>query len=510
MSLRSKMLERLPPYRERDQMIEPDQTTRDIVKEVINAHKEFAGHYDTIADLWMTGQLNKVPKKLFDFCSNSLTYVEEPKEDQTTRSPAGILEMRAVDCKHYSGFMAGVMDAINRTGEYYYDWYYRFASEDILQSSPHHVFIVLKTADEKEVWLDPVPNVGGYNARPFYFWKYDKKPKGMLRRLSGTGQRGFVSHTTVSRDSLPMVTTARAIGKVNHVQPLAGYRQAGQIGANQDAEKQLQDALKAYEMGLISSVANLVNKKQVDGNIDTIIKAAAASSVPGAAAALAFTSQLTNAVSNLFGGGSVLARVAQAASGGNVLTTPLRIFKAVFGGRNYYLDKYWLYNDYTWHVLGYSSGDSDHVTDDQVPIAGQWFITKLGVFISSRTILGALWDGEDNYMALHAGNPWITMDRVRVSLARQVMLRYGMNPHSPGVAGAWKNVQGVYDNQVTAAIEKARISDPNAATDSSGVINTGLTNTGVSNLWATMKANPVLSILIGGALAYGGYRLLKE
>jgi hypothetical protein len=416
-----------------------------------------------------------------------------------------------VDCKHYSGFIGGVLDAINRTGEYYYDWDYRFASESLIQPAPHHVFIVIKGSDGKEVWVDPVPGVGGYNTRPFYFWKYDKKPQGMaLERLSGTEHKGFHSHVTVSRDQLRALTTSPAIGRMGGIHPLAGYRSTAAIGANQDAEKQLQDALKAYENGLVSSVSNLSNKNQVDGNIDNIIKAAAASSVPGAAAALAFTSQLTNAVSNIFGGGSVLARVAQAASGSNVLTAPLNIVKALFGGRSYYLDKYYLFNDYTWHVLGYSSGSSDGVKDSDVPIAAQWFITKLGIFISSRTMLGALWDGEDIYMALHSGNPWITMDRVRVSLARQVMLRYMTTPHAPGTAGDWKNTVGVYDNAVTAAIAKARIQDPNAVTDSSGVVKTGLDNGTVSTLWNYVQANPVPSLLIGGALVYGAYQLLKD
>jgi hypothetical protein len=472
---RADMLKVLPPFRGLAEMIDPDQTTRDIVKEVLQAHKEFAPDYDKIAGMWMDGQLNKVPKRLFEFCDKQLHYDEESGDDQNTISPAGILEIRGVDCKHYSGFIAGVLDAINRTGEYYYDWSYRFASEDILKPSPHHVFIVITGADDQEVWIDPVPGVGGYDSRPLYFWKYDKKPKMALHRLSGTG-RGIVSHVVVSRDSLPAMTTARAIGKVSKISPYAGYQSAAAVGASQDAEKQLQDGLKAYELGLITSVSNLVVNKKTDTNIDTIAKFASGIPVAGSYIAIAYAAY--------------------------------SFFAKIASGRNYYLDKYYLYNDYTWHVLGYSSGSSDNVKDSDVPIAAMWFITKLGVFISSRTILGALWDGEDNYMNLH-GNPYITMDRVRVALARQVMQKYNMNPHSPGVAGAWKDVKGVYDDAVTAAIEKARINDPNAAVDTDGTVSTGVAAGIVSNVWADIKANPLPAVLIGGALAYGLYRVFK-
>src|SRR5713226_9417336 len=165
--LRKAMLRVLPPYQHEEKLIDTNQTTRDIVKEVLQAHKIFEEDYDKIADLWMEGPLNKVPRRLFNYCATELVYKEEDKDDQNTISPAGILELVKVDCKHYSGFIGGVLDAINRTGEYYYDWYYRFASEDLADPAPHHVFIIIKGEDDKEIWLDPVPVVGGYNTRPF-------------------------------------------------------------------------------------------------------------------------------------------------------------------------------------------------------------------------------------------------------------------------------------------------------------------------------------------------------
>lgn len=506
-AIKSSMLRLLPPYRGKEDIISFDQSTADIVKEVIRAHEAFAGHYDHIAGVWMKGHLNKVPRKLFDLCCDELQYKEEDTKKQTTRSPAAILVTTKVDCKHYSGFMGGVLDAINRTGEYYYDWCYRFASEGMVNPSPHHVFIVIKGEDGRETWLDPVPNVGGFDTRPIYFWKYDKKPRNMaLTRLSGIEKKGFVNTHYVSRAELTQPVRSRAMGKVTAIHPLAGYRTTAKIGANQDAEKALQDALKQYELGLITSVSNLQNKSTVDGNIDNIIKAAAASAVPGAAQALAISSTLTNAVSNIFGGGSVLARVASAATSGNVLTAPLNIVKAITSGRTYYLDKYYLFNDYSYHVLGYSSGGSDGVTDAQVPIACQWFITKLGIFISSRTFLGALRDGVDNYLNLIKVNPYTTQDRVRVQLARNVLLQYMPNVLTPK---NWANTVGVYDNAVTAAIVNARRQDTAAQSDTSGTVSTGL-STNTTGIMNYIEANPLPSLLIGLGIAFGAYQLFKK
>ena len=45
------------------------------------------------------------------------------------------------DCKGYALFAAGIIDAIRRSGENV-DWVYRFASCNILNRVPAHVFVV--------------------------------------------------------------------------------------------------------------------------------------------------------------------------------------------------------------------------------------------------------------------------------------------------------------------------------------------------------------------------------
>jgi hypothetical protein len=90
------------------------------------------------------------------------------------------------DCKHYSGFIAGVIDAVNRKTGAGIDWVYRFASYDIFDPTPVHVFIVVKDYG-REIWIDPVlKKLNQRDPQPTYF--IDKKISNSmpLIRIAGT------------------------------------------------------------------------------------------------------------------------------------------------------------------------------------------------------------------------------------------------------------------------------------------------------------------------------------
>ncbi len=179
----STLLNHLPTFQDKELIIEHDQGVHDIIKEVIDAHKVFAEDYDSIAKFF-SGD----PKQLFDFCKRNISYSVETEEDQTTRSPAAILTLAHGDCKHYAGFIAGVLDAITRQGQKI-NWRYRFASYDLFNTAPGHVFVVVKENGE-EVWVDPV--LTSYNERLIPSYITDKKVIGMLTRLSGIGAEAGV------------------------------------------------------------------------------------------------------------------------------------------------------------------------------------------------------------------------------------------------------------------------------------------------------------------------------
>src|SRR5690242_7514373 len=108
------LLGKLPRFRNNSVLIQRQQTVYDIIDEVIEAHKIFAADYDAIAKDFYTGDAVTTAKKLFDFCKGNIKYKIEGEGKQTTKSPAAILTYRQGDCKHYAGFIGGVLDAINR------------------------------------------------------------------------------------------------------------------------------------------------------------------------------------------------------------------------------------------------------------------------------------------------------------------------------------------------------------------------------------------------------------
>ena len=195
---KEKLLGSLPEYRDEWLLIHPDQTVKDIIKEVLQAHEDFAPYYDKIALYFDCDTTKQICKTLFNFCKDNIRYHEETEEDQTTALPTGILIRGHGDCKHYAGFCGGVLDALNRATGKKIDWKYRFASYDIFDKTPHHVFIVVND-DGKEIWIDPTP--GSEIRTPAY--QADKKISTMAlhRNIAGLQQNavGITSITVTPR-----------------------------------------------------------------------------------------------------------------------------------------------------------------------------------------------------------------------------------------------------------------------------------------------------------------------
>jgi hypothetical protein len=181
-----KLLGELPPYQDQWVVIHPNQTVKDIIAEVLAAHREFAGYYDAIA-LYFDGKtVEDICNNLYDFLKENIHYCEEKEEAQTTALPTGILTRRQGDCKHYAEFSAGVLNALNRLTDAGINWCYRFASYTSCKT-PGHVFVVVKGSDGSEIWIDPTP--GADRVSPV--WYIDKKinvsEMALLRNVSGVG-----------------------------------------------------------------------------------------------------------------------------------------------------------------------------------------------------------------------------------------------------------------------------------------------------------------------------------
>lgn len=173
----------LPQNRNMAVMLKKKQEVRDIIREVIAAHKENGELYDLIAGEFDQGSTRAVCGEIYYFLKNNIRYHEETDDDQTISVPQGILGRGVCDCKGYAGFAAGILDGLNRRGRNI-DWNYRFASYDITSRTPHHVFVVVRDRGE-EVWIDPTPGAEG----KVPVWQQDQKCKSMALRkyIAGIG-----------------------------------------------------------------------------------------------------------------------------------------------------------------------------------------------------------------------------------------------------------------------------------------------------------------------------------
>lgn len=196
MVTREQLLNALPPYRDEWELIHPDQKVDDIIAEVLEAHDEFAPYYDKLALFFEGSDPAEIAENLFQFLQSNISYVEETEDDQTTALPAGILTRGHGDCKHYSGFSGGILDALNRRGRRI-RWAYRFASYDPTDATPHHVFIIVYDKQGREIWVDPTP--GSEFKIPVYY--SDKKisaPMSLRRNIAGMADGAAIGLTSIN------------------------------------------------------------------------------------------------------------------------------------------------------------------------------------------------------------------------------------------------------------------------------------------------------------------------
>lgn len=194
MLTKQKLRDILPVCDYRNTLVVRGQNDKDIIKEILKTHAEHQQDYDLIYSQFDTGDIYTTCKKLFDFLKHNLRYQAETEADQTVKSPGRILSPNEkIDCKHFSLFIGGVLDAIKRNRKVNWSWCYRFASytNDPVAA---HVFVVV-TDKEGEIWVDPVLTYFDERKEPTY--EIDKKPMA-LYKLSGINDKPETA--TVKKD----------------------------------------------------------------------------------------------------------------------------------------------------------------------------------------------------------------------------------------------------------------------------------------------------------------------
>ena len=189
---RDTLLTILPPFENNRVLIKKRQSVADIMRLTLQAHDDFAKDYDLIASRFMRGSNVDTLRAIFHFLKEEIDYVEETERAQIIKSPAAILETGHCDCKCYSLFVGGILDALNRQGGRF-DWNYAYASYNRGVHTPGHVFVQCRV-NGVEYWVDPVlETFNQRNPIPKYTIRKQKDNTGMaLYTLSGTGKVGEV------------------------------------------------------------------------------------------------------------------------------------------------------------------------------------------------------------------------------------------------------------------------------------------------------------------------------
>lgn len=181
---KNELLNILPVFENESVVIEEDQEVNHIIKEVVKAHQFFAPDYDLIYSFFNVGSVENVCRLLFNFCKDNIFYQIESEDLQTTRSPSALLSIGKGDCKHYAGFVGGVLAALNRNTGRKIKWFYRFAGYSYFSDLVAHVFIVVNDG-KQDFWIDPVlQNFNQRTPAPVFFIDEKIKEK-MLTRISG-------------------------------------------------------------------------------------------------------------------------------------------------------------------------------------------------------------------------------------------------------------------------------------------------------------------------------------
>jgi len=177
-------------------MLSQFQGTKDIMREILATHEQFKDQYDLIYDQFDDHSIIQICKNLWEFLKWNFPYVAESSDSQSVRSPSAIIMGGAgLDCKHYSLFIAGVMDAFYRNSQFDFEWYFLFVSEE-RNGHIGHVFVeVIK--DGHQIWVDPVLS---YFNQGKEYTKIVEKNAMSLYQISGVMSNPPTKEITVALD----------------------------------------------------------------------------------------------------------------------------------------------------------------------------------------------------------------------------------------------------------------------------------------------------------------------
>lgn len=188
----------------RKEIIKEFQSTDDIINAVLEQHelnkpafKKFAKHFDS-KDVYT------VCRKLWEFVHYNLNYKAEPNT-QSVKSVSKMLmdanTGKGNDCKHFSGFIAGCLDALN------IPFVYRFAAYD--GKIPTHVYVVAKHGED--IICDAVLPYFDSEKTPTYKIDINPKKKNNMPLIRMTGFPATIGYTAKEIAAHKIAVAAAAV-----------------------------------------------------------------------------------------------------------------------------------------------------------------------------------------------------------------------------------------------------------------------------------------------------------
>ena len=173
-----KVYKLLPPVQNKRVLTKESQSTKDIIEQVLEQHKQNVKDAKKIAHLFDAGNAYGTCSNIWDFLKYKVPYKVEPSEKQTTKTLSRIIydakRGAGNDCKHYSGFTGAILDALG------YKFKYRFAGYSDYINTPTHVYCIC-TQNGNTIFVDAVIN--GFDIEKPFKLKIDKEMS--LYKLSG-------------------------------------------------------------------------------------------------------------------------------------------------------------------------------------------------------------------------------------------------------------------------------------------------------------------------------------
>ena len=139
--------------------------TSDIIKQMQKAHYDNSSFAKKIAYKFKGSTVKQTCRNIFNWLKDNIEYRVEPAHLQTTKSLQRLVSDGYGDCKHYSGFFAAILSALNIKHNY------RFTSYNN-STTPTHVYVVAYDERNQPIYCDAVLEV--FNTEKNYTHKIDK------------------------------------------------------------------------------------------------------------------------------------------------------------------------------------------------------------------------------------------------------------------------------------------------------------------------------------------------